>query len=128
MIHTKTFFTNSLYDVNRLPMTLVNKTLQCILCSSKFIHSVLYLPFNRFLGRYSTKKLHKADIHKQRVYGDIVRERYGNVEFVTCYDPEAMSVIMEHEGSYPARSDFSTLKAYREKRKEWYQPPGILIM
>ncbi|KFM74193.1 Cytochrome P450 302a1, mitochondrial, partial [Stegodyphus mimosarum] len=83
----------------------------------------VYMPV---IGRYSLQKQHIADRHKYAVYGEIVREKIGHLNFVHCYNPEAMEVLFKHEGQYPNRGEFSTLKAYRKYRKEWYKTTGVM--
>lgn len=70
----------------------------------------------------------EADLHKQRTYGDIVREKFGSFEVVSSYHPMTNRVLQVHEGRFPARAEFTSLKAYREARREWYQPLGLVAM
>lgn len=71
--------------------------------------------------------MHIADINKHMTYGDMVREKFGRFNMVNCYHPDAMHTIMNDDDVYPSRGDFATLQAYRNKRKDWYQPGGLLV-
>lgn len=71
---------------------------------------------------------HKADLHKHEMYGDIVREKFGPLNLVNSYLPETMEIFFRHEGQYPFRGEFHTLKVYRESRKEWYKTTGIMVL
>lgn len=83
--------------------------------------------FLLFSGKYNINKLHKADIDKYYRYGPVVREKFGQIEIVSSYDPETMQILAENEGVYPSRSDFSSLKVYRQMRREFFEPEGFLV-
>ncbi|XP_054718545.1 probable cytochrome P450 301a1, mitochondrial [Uloborus diversus] len=83
----------------------------------------VFLPI---VGRYSLQKLHLAWVDKQRLYGDVIREKFGPLEFVFSFNPEHLDVVYENEGPYPSRGEFDTLKFYRESRPKWYKTTGVL--
>ncbi|XP_035214006.1 probable cytochrome P450 12a4, mitochondrial [Stegodyphus dumicola] len=84
-----------------------------------------YLPI---IGRYKMDKLHLATRHKRQLLGDIIREKFGHLNMVATFNPDDMETVFRNEGPYPNRSEFSTMKAYRESRKEWYKTTGIMVL
>lgn len=108
------------------------------LASAKPYHempSLLKLPFIGsswvyfpVIGRYNLRQLHKADIDKHNIFGDIVREKFGALEVVSSFVPETMELLFRHEGQYPSRGEITTLKAYRESRKHWYKSSGMMVL
>lgn len=79
-------------------------------------------------GKYDISKQHLAAIDKRRRLGDIFREKFGSLNMVISFNPDDMQVIFKHEGQYPSRGEFSSLKAYRESRKQWYTTTGIMVL
>ncbi|XP_054706268.1 probable cytochrome P450 301a1, mitochondrial [Uloborus diversus] len=41
---------------------------------------------------------------------------------------EDMETIARNEGVYPQRGEFSSIKAYRTSRKQWYKSTGLLVL
>lgn len=80
------------------------------------------------LGRYNVQRIHKSDLDKNKMYGDIVREKFGSLSAVFSFVPETMEALYRHEGRYPSRGEFLTLKTYRESRKHWYKSTGVIIL
>lgn len=85
----------------------------------------IYLPV---VGLYDIHKQHLASIDKRRRLGDVFREKIGPLNMVCSFNPDDMQVLFKHEGEYPTRGEFESLKAYRESRKQWYTSTGILIL
>lgn len=69
-----------------------------------------------------------SSLDKRRRLGDIFREKIGPISMVCSFNPDDMEVMFRHEGAYPTRGEFESLKAFRESRKQWYKTPGILIL
>lgn len=114
----KIFFSNIIYNYLRIYST-----------EFSFLKNAIkykFLPC--FLGRYKLQLSHKADLHKHEKYGDTVREKFGSLNVVNSFLPETMEIFFRHEGQYPFRGEFSTLKAYRESRKQWYKTTGIMVL
>ncbi|KAG8178823.1 hypothetical protein JTE90_015376 [Oedothorax gibbosus] len=81
-----------------------------------------------FIGKYDINRQHLATRDKrQRLGSDIMREDFGPFEAVLCFLAEDLQEILKNEGTYPSRMEFSSLKAYRELRKEWYTTHGLLV-
>ncbi|XP_054706878.1 probable cytochrome P450 49a1 [Uloborus diversus] len=74
-----------------------------------------YMPI---IGKYNLLKLHEADREKHKIYGDVVRERFGHLNAVLSFNPADMETIFRQEGSYPSR----------ESRKQWYKTTGIMVL
>lgn len=89
----------------------------------KLYHDISYLS-----GKYDISKQHLAAIDKRRRLGDIFREKFASINMVISFNPDDMQVIFKHEGPYPSRGEFSSLKAYRESRKDWYTTTGVMIL
>ncbi|GFT88830.1 probable cytochrome P450 49a1 [Nephila pilipes] len=81
-----------------------------------------------FIGRYSIERQHEANREKHKLLGDIIREKLGPINAVVCYTAEDLKVLLRNEGNTPHRIEFSTLKAYRESRKEWFNTSGLLVI
>lgn len=90
-----------------------------------FGSSWIYYPI---IGRYNLQEAHKADLHKYKAYGDILREKFGALSMVNSFVPETMELFFKHEGQYPTRGELHTLKAYRESRKDLYKSNGMMIL
>ncbi|GFQ86911.1 probable cytochrome P450 301a1, mitochondrial [Trichonephila clavata] len=101
----------------------------------KDIPSPISLPFigtawqmMPIIGRYSIERQNEANREKRKIFGDIIREKLGPIDAVICYTVEDLEVLMKNEGTTPHRIEFSTLKAYREYRKEWFNTSGLLVI
>ncbi|KFM82863.1 putative cytochrome P450 12a4, mitochondrial, partial [Stegodyphus mimosarum] len=84
--------------------------------------------FLPIIGRYKMDELHLALRHKRQLLGDVIREKIGPFNMVISFCPEDLETIFKYEGPYPNRSEISSMKAYRESRKEWYKTTGLLIL
>lgn len=80
------------------------------------------------IGRYSNERQHEANRDKRKLLGDIIREKLGPIHAVVCFTAEDLEVVLRNEGTTPYRFEFSTLKAYRESRKEWFDTSGLLVI
>ncbi|XP_054706267.1 probable cytochrome P450 12a4, mitochondrial isoform X2 [Uloborus diversus] len=99
------------------------------LSSAKPYEDIPHLPMLPFVGtawaywpivgRYSTAKFHKAAHEKRKRFGDIHREKFGALDIVFSFRAEDMETVSRNEGPYPNKAEFTTIKAYRESRKEW---------
>ncbi|GFS75721.1 probable cytochrome P450 301a1, mitochondrial [Trichonephila clavipes] len=101
----------------------------------KDIPSVTSLPFigtawqtMPIIGRYSVERQHEANRDKRKLLGNIIREKLGPIDAVICFTAEDLEVLFRNEGTTPYRFEFSTLKVYRESRKEWYNTSGLLVI
>ena len=79
-------------------------------------------------GLYDISQQHLAALDKRRRLGDIFREKFGSINMVISFNPDDMQTIFRHEGPNPSRGEFSSLKAYRESRKNWYKTTGIMVL
>lgn len=80
------------------------------------------------IGRYDIKRMNQAMLDKQKIFGDIYRERFGRNDAVFSFNPDDLQTMYKHEGAYPVRSPLESLKAYRELRKEWYKSVGVVLL
>ncbi|KFM67014.1 putative cytochrome P450 49a1, partial [Stegodyphus mimosarum] len=87
----------------------------------------VFLPI---VGRYKMDKLHLANRHKRQLLGggDILRDKFGHLHMVFCFRPEDLEIVFRNEGPYPNRMEFSSMKTYRDSRKQWYKTNGIMIL
>ncbi|GFS57376.1 probable cytochrome P450 301a1, mitochondrial [Nephila pilipes] len=81
-----------------------------------------------FIGRHSNERQHEANRDNRKRFGNIMREKLGPIDAVVCFTAEDLKVVLRNEGSTPHRIAFSTLKAYRESRKEWFNTSGLLVI
>ncbi|GIX91132.1 probable cytochrome P450 49a1 [Caerostris darwini] len=80
------------------------------------------------IGKYSLDRQHDTNRDKRQRLGDIIREKLGPIDAVICYTAEDLQELFRNEGLHPHRIEFSTLKAYRESRKEWFNTTGLLVV
>ncbi|GBM18605.1 putative cytochrome P450 49a1 [Araneus ventricosus] len=79
------------------------------------------------IGRYDSDRQHEMNRDKRQRLGDIIREKLGPIDAVMCFRAEDLQELLRNEGVYPHRIEFSTLKAYRDSRKEWFKTSGLLV-
>ncbi|KAF8795077.1 putative cytochrome P450 301a1 like protein [Argiope bruennichi] len=79
------------------------------------------------IGRYNSDRQQEMNHDKRVRLGDIIREKLGPIDAVMCFRAEDLQELLRNEGTYPHRIEFSTLKAYRESRKEWFKTSGLLV-
>lgn len=89
-----------------------------------FLPSTKVFLFN--LGRYRLDQQHIANKDKKKRLGDILRDKVGPLNIVVCFRAEDLQEILRNEGTYPYRVAFTTIKAYRATRKQWYSTSGLL--
>ncbi|GBO45004.1 hypothetical protein AVEN_94282-1, partial [Araneus ventricosus] len=77
--------------------------------------------------RYDSDRQHEMNRDKRQRLGDIIREKLGPIDAVMCFRAEDLQELLRNEGVYPHRIEFSTLKAYRDSRKEWFKTSGLLV-
>ncbi|KAG8188716.1 hypothetical protein JTE90_003972 [Oedothorax gibbosus] len=82
-----------------------------------------YMPI---VGQYRPDQQHIANKDKKKRLGDILRDKVGPLDIVVCFTVEDLQEILRNEGTYPNRVPFTTVKAYRATRKQWYSTSGLL--
>lgn len=90
--------------------------------------SIYVVPSLTISGLYDVHKQHIGSLDKRRRLGDIFREKIGPINLVVSCNPDDMQVLFKHEGLYPTRGEFESLKAYRQSRKNWYTTTGVILL